>query len=235
MDHVLPPDASEEARLLTQVSVLANRFARRLVKAEDAADIAQDVVLKCLVRMRSGRWRIDTTLDALVASAVWRHHATLLGRSAPRRGWESQFVAERAAQTPVWMDPAAVVDEGDDEAFRERVLSELPARSRDAFLLVREQGASYLAVADRLGMSAGTVAAHVRRAEHHLAARLLGRRLPLGPPPSMTARGRHPSPNHPPAARTEVTVTGRTSPPTSHHTTLTSHSASPSGVTHAAM
>ena len=81
MDRLVSPATSDdEARLLTRVSTLANRAARGLAQLgledfDSADDLAQQVVLDCLVRLRTGRWRVHTSLKALVTSMVWRKSA----------------------------------------------------------------------------------------------------------------------------------------------------------------
>ena len=195
MDIVTPIAASDEEHLLVEVSALANGFARRLVARDAADDLAQEVVLDCLVRLRTGRWRIDTTLEAFVASTTWRQHAYAMRRVANRRSRDAQHLAERSARDPAWMDPALSFDAHEDDVLLKRALAELPAGCRAAWVLVREDGATYRNVARRLGISCGLVASHVTRAEQHLAARLLGIRSCHSVPPTVrrpTRRRRRP-------------------------------------------
>ena len=51
--------ADSEADLLVEVSTLARRTARRIVGSDAARDIAQDIVLELLVRIREGSESID--------------------------------------------------------------------------------------------------------------------------------------------------------------------------------
>lgn len=190
MHAVTPSDSSDDARLLTRVSSLAHRFARRLAGRDAADDLAQEVVLDCLVRLRSGRWCIDTTLEALVASMTWRQHAYANRRTTHRRAREARYLAECGARTPAWMDPARVLDESEESMLRERALAELPARCRAAWLLVREEGVTYRSVSRRLGISCGLVVAHVARAEQHLASRLVDPARWNASPPTRRRRAR---------------------------------------------
>lgn len=196
MDPVTLPDASEEARLLANISTLASRFARRLLatesaeRADDAEDIAQSVVLNCLMLIRAGRWRVDTNLEAFVASITWREHALSRRRSANRGEHDAQFLADRMAQHPAWMDAEASLGEGEDTRMRRLVLSWLPEKCRESYRLVREEGASHREAARLLGVSPGKVIRHVARAERLLASQLLGVRAMPAAPPSATRRRR---------------------------------------------
>src|SRR5258705_1483177 len=147
MNSDIPRDSSAEARLLSKISALALRSARRVLRRKDedldaAHDLAQQVVLDCLVRLRTGRWRVHTSLDALVAAMVWRKHAWGMRGEQHRAERGAQYLDEREAQTPMWMDPEAIVEERENETLYRRALSELPARCREAFLLVRDEGVS---------------------------------------------------------------------------------------------
>ena len=196
MDPVTLPDASEEARLLANISTLASRFARRLLatesaeRADDAEDIAQSVVLKCLLLMRAGRWRVETTLEGYVASITWREHASARRRSTNRSERDAQFLAEREAQHPAWMDAEASVREGENERMRRLALSRVPMRCRESYRLVREEGATYREAARQLGTSMAMVVRHLARAERLLASTMLDVPSVPAAPPSAIRRGR---------------------------------------------
>lgn len=172
MEAVAPHDASDEARLLTDISHLAHRFARRLAGPEAAEDLAQDVVLDCLVRIRSGRWHVQRSLEAFISAAVWRNHADALRRSGHRRARDAQHLQERAESRSSWMDPALALEERELEAARERALMTLPRACRQVYAIVREEEVSYDAVATRLGISRATVCSHVAMAQRRLRAEL---------------------------------------------------------------
>ena len=179
--HIPPATSHEKARLLSGVSSLATRAARRLVACglespDEVDDLAQRCVLDCLVRLRSGRWHVDPTLDALVASMVWRKSAWGRRGEQHRHEFEMQHVAERDACVPVWMEPDKVLDERDTQVLFRRALSELPARCRAVFTFIRDGRGSYRDAAARFEISVGLVVADMRRAERHLAARLLEKR-----------------------------------------------------------
>lgn len=178
----------EEVSFVSEVCRLANGFARRLASDDDADDIAQQVVLKCLLRLRSHRWRSELSPDALVAHITRRTFANHMRADIRRREREAQYLAERTAVAPGWMNPARGTEEQEECEAHERALAELPASCRSTFLLVREHGMTYREAAQREGISLNVVAKRVARAERMLAGRLLGTSRWRGMPPTMERR-----------------------------------------------
>ena len=168
MTLVAPPDAAAESVLLLEVSTLAHRFARRLVGADAADDIAQDVVLDCLIRIRTGRWHLRRSLAAFVSAAVWRNHADLLRRSGHRGARDAQHLRDREEASSAWMDPELALDARVLDELSARAVSSLPRACRQVYAMVREERATYEAVADRLGISRATVCSHVATARRRL-------------------------------------------------------------------
>lgn len=175
----------DEIRFVSEVRRLANRFARRVTSDDDAEDIAQDVTLRCLMLLRRHRWRIDSTPEAFIASMTWRMYATRMRNDARRRRRERQYMAERTAVAPGWMNPAFASEEQEDNRLYERALDELPAGCRSTFLLVRECGMTYRDAAHQEGVSLGMVAKRIARAERLLTDRLLDTPRWRGMPPTM--------------------------------------------------
>ena len=204
MRTAIPSNPSDETRLLLRVTALANRFASRLVDPDDADDLAQQVVLECLARLRCGRWHVRTSLRAFVRSMV-RHRLIRNEDVANGRGGvDARYEEDRADGPPAWMDPAAMVEMKEAETIRERALADLSERCRAAYLLVREEEAPYRDVAAKLGISVGLVAYYVRNAERHLASRVLDRRVPSPSSRSVdhrSAAGRRPASGEAPRRR----------------------------------
>ena len=178
----------DENSFVNEVCRLANGFARRLASDDDADDIAQDVALKCLLRLRNHRWRSELSPDALVAYITRRTHANHMRADVRRRGREAQYLAERTAVAPGWMNPARGSEEEEEFGSHERALAELPTSCRSTFLLVREHGMTYREAAQREGISLNVVAKRVAQAERLLASRLLSTSRWRGMPPSMERR-----------------------------------------------
>ena len=158
--------ADSEAELLTEVSTLARRTARRIVGADAAGDIAQDIVLELLVRIREGAESIDLArLPGLVCEMARCRAKDQLRRERRRERPNGDFMKELTDSTHSWMHPDAAVDEAELAAFRESSLAKLPEQCRVAYLLVREEGLSYAEAGTRLGMSTRSVHAQVARAQ----------------------------------------------------------------------
>jgi RNA polymerase sigma factor (sigma-70 family) len=180
----------DENGFVSEVCRLAYRFARRLTCDDDAEDIAQEVALKCLLRLRSRRWRSDQSPDALVAHITRRTYANRMRADARRRSRDAQYLAERTAVAPGWMNPARPSEEWQESQLYERALEELPEASRSTFLLVRDCGMTYRDAALHQGIALSIVAKRVARAEGFLADRLLDTRRWQGMPPSMERQSR---------------------------------------------
>jgi RNA polymerase sigma factor (sigma-70 family) len=174
-----------ESVMVEQVRRMAYFFARRVTRNEVAEDVAQDVALDYVLKVRDEHWRLRTTLRALVRSMTKRKLAYRARGEKHRRDAEEQFVAERSARTPVWMDPARDFEAREDMRIREHALKKLPATTRIAFRMVNEEGATHDAVARTLGVSRQLVTHHVRRAERQLADRLLAARTCSSTPPTV--------------------------------------------------
>jgi RNA polymerase sigma factor (sigma-70 family) len=178
----------DENSFVSEVCRLANKFARRLVCDDDADDLAQDVALKCLLRLRRHRWRSDLPPDALVARITRRTHANRKRADARRRSREEQYVAERTAVAPGWMNPSRPSEERDESGLHEQALEDLPEACRSTFLLVRDCGMTYRDAALHEGIALSIVAKRIAQAERLLADRLLDTRRWRGVPPTMERR-----------------------------------------------
>jgi RNA polymerase sigma-70 factor (ECF subfamily) len=158
--------ADTEADLLLEISALARRTARRIVGTDAARDVAQDIVLELLVRMREGAESIDPArLPGLVCEMARCRARDQLRRERRREKPNGDFMRELTDSTHSWMHPDAAVHEAELTAFRESSLEKLPERCRAAYLLVREEGLSYAEAGTRLGMSTRSVHAQVARAQ----------------------------------------------------------------------
>jgi RNA polymerase sigma factor (sigma-70 family) len=180
----------DENSFVGEVCRLANGFARRLACDDEADDIAQEVAIKCLMRLRRHRWRSDLPPDALVAYITRRTYANRVRDDARRRSRDAQYLAERTAVAPGWMNPARPGEEWQESQLYERALEELPEACRSTFLLVRDCRMTYRDAALHQGIALSIVAKRVARAERCLADRLLDTRRWRGMPPSMERASR---------------------------------------------
>ena len=183
-------ESSPESVRVNQVRLMALRIARRLTRDDIAEDIAQDVALDYMLKARGEHWQLRKSLRALVRSMTKRKLAYRARGEKHRLDAEEQFMAERSARTPDWMNPARDCEAREDVRIRDQALKELPATTRIAFRMVHEQRATHDAVARTLGVSRQLVTYHVRRAERQLADRLLTVRACSVTPPTMLETSR---------------------------------------------
>src|SRR5215831_7245174 len=95
-----------EAQLVERVHASARALAKRLVKGRQRADdIAQDVALDFLRRIRAGVAIRPERVDAYVATIVMRRRSDtrLRRRRAKVRDWT--FLSEISASRRAWMNP----------------------------------------------------------------------------------------------------------------------------------
>jgi len=176
--------------MVNQVRLMALRIARRLTRNDIAEDIAQDVALDYLLKVRDEHWQLKKSLRALVRSMTKRKLAYRTRGESHRRDAEEQFMSERSARTPDWMNPARDCEAREEMRIREQALKAFPATARIAFRMVHEDGATHDAAAKTLGVSRQLVTYHVRRVERHLSDRLLSVRTWGSTPPTMTQPSR---------------------------------------------
>jgi DNA-directed RNA polymerase specialized sigma24 family protein len=166
MEITRPFDAATEAGLFLEITSIARRSAARIVGAEDARDIAQEVVLECLIRLREGTSPIDLRRLHGLVRRMARVRAFDLHRGTTRRmDRDGGFLREISASVHLWMSPDAAVDDAELTALRARTLAGLSRTCRAAYTMVREGGMSYLEAARRLGLSRASVHAHVAEAQ----------------------------------------------------------------------
>lgn len=177
-------------QLIVEIASLARDFAMNIVDDDPAEDIAQDVALQCLMKIRAGKWRVEAAaLRDFVRRVVRRKAVDLLRRSQAREQRHAEYALEaHAAQT--WMSPELAYEERELAEFREQALGRLPALCRRTYLLVREEEETYRNAALRLGVRPTTVSAHIVTAQQRLRNELAERGISEAPRRSRRARRR---------------------------------------------
>lgn len=165
MELVSPPDASTEARILAEITLLARRQAGAVMDLPTAEDVAQDIAFACMLQMRAGRWHIEHSLAAYVRAMVRRRRIDFLRHRKGRTSRERQHAMERGTSEHAWMSPDLALAWQELERFHERTLASLAPCCRRAYVMVREGRATYLTVARRLGISRSAVCSHVVAAQ----------------------------------------------------------------------
>ena len=186
-DHSSIANLPVDDDLLIHISSLARIFAVGVIPKHSLHDVAQDITLECLIKMRAGRW--DVASDAVtsyVFRAVELKGVDLIRRRKRRRAREREHGRELSEGTHAWVRPDTSGDDRELHAFYTRALESLPPACRRTYVMVREQGMSYEDVAHALGISRSAVSANVVRAQRTFRERLLVRGIV--PPPA--AKGR---------------------------------------------
>jgi RNA polymerase sigma factor (sigma-70 family) len=160
-------DAAHDA-LLVEIAALARQFAQSAVN-RDPDDVAHDVVLACLVKMRAGEWTADrASLPGLVRRMV--HGKAVDSRRSEGRRTEREAEHGRtlSESPPAWMSPELAMEAQELTELHQQALATIPEVCRRAYVMVREEGATYEEAAARLGVSRDAVASHVVRAQRRL-------------------------------------------------------------------
>lgn len=150
-----------EETFLVEVTTHARRCARRYLTRDDADDVAQDVVLECLIKLREGGV-IPASADIpnLVRNMV-RRRAIDLRRANTSRALRESASATEPTRGEHTKTPDVFVEESELQEFFNRTLARLPRRCREVYLLVRRDGATYQSVANETGLTRRAVQWHV--------------------------------------------------------------------------
>ena len=153
--------------LVVEIQRIARELVAKRVPAEVADDIAQDIALECLVKIRAGRWTVRHTDLLSYSGGVVKRRVVDWHRRRKHAGErDAVYAHELKHGEHVWMSPELSMEERELVEAREETLRGLPSACRRAYLLVREEGESYTSAGRRLGGSRSTVNAHVVMAQH---------------------------------------------------------------------
>jgi RNA polymerase sigma factor (sigma-70 family) len=155
----LPPDDDD---VIIEISRIARKIAGKRFRSDVADDVAQDVVLECLTKLRAGELRVDpSSLTALVRQMVDRQAIDRLRQQDRSTEREAEFERERVSLQRDWMNPEATREDRELEEFRERAMAMLPPMARRVYQLVRDRGMTHEAAAQELGITRPTVEWHM--------------------------------------------------------------------------
>lgn len=150
-----------EAMFKAYYNPLCGYVATYLGSRDAAEDVVEDLFAR-LWRDREG-WEVRGPLRPYLLAAArcgainHLRHEAVRRRTAPLLSFETAAAAE-----PTAADTAFEVEEL--RRRLERTLAALPPRTREAFVLSRNEGLSYDEVAVRMGISPKTVGVHIGRA-----------------------------------------------------------------------
>jgi RNA polymerase sigma-70 factor (ECF subfamily) len=175
--------AAADERVLIYISRLAHVFVIGLVPKHSREDVAQDVTLKCLIRMRAGEWEVaPEAIVSYVFRAVEHEAIDFARRRKGRKAREEVHGREMEDGVHAWMRPDISGDDRELHTLYTRTLESLPPACQRTYVMVREQGMSYEDVAQALGVSRSAVSANIVRAQRAFRRELLAR--DIVPPPA---------------------------------------------------
>jgi RNA polymerase sigma-70 factor (ECF subfamily) len=151
---------------------LFHRHYRRLHAFIDgyvgSAEVAEDLAVDVFTRIweRRAEWEVRGSVRAYLYGAARNEALAHLRR---RRMMERAHAeAARDLHSPGVAGPSAAADArleaSELEVAVEAAIARLPERGREALVLHRKHGLSYVEVADAMGISPRTVEVHIRRA-----------------------------------------------------------------------
>ena len=181
-------DTPVDGDLLLHISRLARIFAVGVIPRHSRKDVAQDIVLDCLIKMRAGEWDVvPTAVDSYVFRAVQLKAVDFIRRRQRRRIRELEHGRELNEGTHAWMRPDIAREDRALHVFYTCTLESLPPACRRAYVMVREQGMTYDNAARALGVSRSAVSANIVRAQRAFRRELQAR----GIVPPAAAKGAH--------------------------------------------
>ena len=171
-----PRDApSQIERLLARAVPLAEAVARRKgASAAAAGEIAQNVLIDIWQEWRANpeAFDMDRPLATLVVPRVGRMIIDGKRASARRVERDGTFLALQEGTVPGGMDPEAAAVAHVFWQFVGRVLADVPEASREVFLLVYRDHATYDEVAQARGIAPATARVHCHNVLRSLRAAL---------------------------------------------------------------
>ena len=163
---VAPPIGDIDAKL-AEIRRTAQRLAAMMLSADDAEDIAQEIVIWAWEKLRAEPGSIDFSrpLTPLVFSWVGTRVRNRMNSEDARVARSVVYTDHRRDDIALHQDPIAAL------AGRElgRVVSEclrtMPAARREVYVAIHDRGESYADVARARGISTQTVHAHHKLAQ----------------------------------------------------------------------
>jgi RNA polymerase sigma factor (sigma-70 family) len=129
---------------------------------EIAHDVASELVRRSLAAPADGS-DFQVT-EALIHRAVVNRIRNSWRSQQRRNAAEQVHLSERTNLASAWTEPGNDLEVTELRRVLDDAIANMPRRMRDVFVLVREEGLSYAAVAARLGIGVGTVHTQLSRA-----------------------------------------------------------------------
>jgi DNA-directed RNA polymerase specialized sigma24 family protein len=153
---------ADQNRLLIEIHARARRFAIGEVDDDVVEDIAADIALNALVRLRSKMWtKLPKNLQALVRKMTANRVASFHRDQKVERANLREFQRIQQSIEREWMSPDPEWDEASIDEYQAEVMRKLPRRCRLAYYLVRVEGDSYEQAAERMQVTTRTICKYI--------------------------------------------------------------------------
>jgi RNA polymerase sigma factor (sigma-70 family) len=180
---------ADQDRFLLKIHSTAREVARKIVEHDEPDDVAQDVAIACLVKLRSGEWTHEpANFEGFVLKLVRDCAIDRMRTRISAAENDAEHLRDRTGRTPEWMPADQSKNEESMEWLRRTLVAKVPVHCRSAYRLVREEGLSYAEVATVLGISIKTVQSHIVQAQRVLRDELRAAGIPV----AYSARGGRP-------------------------------------------
>lgn len=125
-------------------------------------DLAKEVTLDVLAEIWVKR-------KTMILPRDFRHYSFVMVKNAAINAWNREHLDDKVP-IDAHNTSEVIAQETDSELFEtyERLLAELPPRSREVFCRIKEDDESYAEVAEAMGISVKTVDAQLQKALHYL-------------------------------------------------------------------
>jgi RNA polymerase sigma-70 factor (ECF subfamily) len=140
-------------------SGLYNYAVSLLRKEEIAEEVVQDVFYNIWKNRES--LRIQRTWQGYLYRAVYNNSMMYLRKTRREYPMDDGTAVEPAGNSP---DPSQLMQYNEASELVTRILEDLPARTREIFLMNRQEGLKYREIAEKLSISVKTVEANMGKA-----------------------------------------------------------------------
>ena len=190
-DHDEPPkDPEWSDAFLEKVSRFVRRIGRkRRYESDVTEDIAQDVVMMLLERIRDGRMTEPPPHARPLVLRMIRQLAIIRSmKDDARDARQLEWVTQPGMEARPWMDPDETLRERELDAARARVIERLPDTERSMFVLARDEEMGCAGAARRLGVTRKVARRQLAAAEAEFRRELTWEDVPVPPAPKWRSR-----------------------------------------------
>jgi RNA polymerase sigma-70 factor (ECF subfamily) len=165
-DSIAPSIIDIDAKL-AEIRRTAQRYAAMMLSADDAEDVAQEIVIWAWEKLRAEPGSIDFSrpLTPLVFSWVGTRVGNRMDSEDARVARNVAYNDDRLDVIPLHQDPIAALAGREPGRVVSECLRTMPPARREVYVAIHDRGEPYADVARRRGISKQTVHAHHKLAQ----------------------------------------------------------------------